>query len=364
MNELVACSSFILFIILINNNFSFSQTGRVITENRARNDTFSKKSQNVRIVFYNTENLYDPYNDSLKLDDEFTASGSKHWTYGRFREKLNHLAKLFLAIGEWQPPALIGLCEIENDYVLKRLIYDTPLNGRGYRFIHYDSPDPRGVDVALLYRPSAVRILASRPIRVSFPFDTAARTRDILYVRAVVFGSDTIHLFVNHWPSRRGGAAASAPRRNFVAALLRGCTDSILASHPRSAVIITGDLNDEPFNESIGTILKAKKDTAGLMPGDLVDLMAPQAGKSNSGTIRYQGRWSVFDQFIVSGNLMKKGASVKTSFEDAHIFSGNFLLQDDTKFMGSKLNRTYVGPRYAGGFSDHLPVFLDIWKGH
>ncbi|MCX6251703.1 MAG: hypothetical protein NTX61_13240 [Bacteroidetes bacterium] len=321
-----------------------------------------KSGQNVRVVFYNVENLYDPYNDSVKRDDDFTSTGGKRWTYSRFLAKLLHLSKLFISIGEGNPPAIIGMCEVENDYVLQKLIYATPLKNTRYKIIHYDSPDARGVDVAMLYRPDRFRVLASKPVKVRFPFDTNSATRDILYVRGLIFTQDTLHLFINHWPSRRGGYTESTPKRNFVAGLLKFTVDSILQKHTNANILIMGDFNDEPDNESISRILGARADTGDLRPMDLVNLMTFKLKEWNMGTIKYQGKWSIFDQIIISGNLLGKQNSIHSGINDAHIFKGNFLLEDDSRYLGSKLNRTYVGPNYHGGFSDHLPIYLDIWS--
>ena len=166
----------------------------VYTEKCAKSNPDNLKSQNVRIVFYNTENLYDPYDDTTKQDEDFTFKGKKRWTYSRFFVKLTHFAKIMLAIGEGDLPAIIGLCEIENRYVMNRIIFDSPLKKFRYRFIHYDSPDVRGIDVALLYRPEKLSVISSRAIRIRFPFDTSLRTRDILYVRGMLFGADTLHI--------------------------------------------------------------------------------------------------------------------------------------------------------------------------
>jgi hypothetical protein len=314
--------------------------------------------QNVRIMFYNVENLYDPYDDTTKLDDEFTSAGAKHWTYSRFREKINHLGKTILAAGEGDPPAIVGLCEVENRYVLNKLVYDSPVKNFRYRIIHHDSPDARGVDAAMLYRPDLFRPLCIRTEEVRFADDTAARTREILYVRGLMLGKDTVHLFVNHWPSRRGGEEESAPRRMVAARIVKQMTDSLFRINPQSAIIIMGDLNDEPSSESITKGLSARGDTTGMKENELVDLMFPRMKNWLEGTIRYRGRWSIFDQFIVSGGLLKGNGRITTSFADARIVTTPFLVEEDSRFLGNKLKRTYSGPRYLGGFSDHLPVIL------
>ena len=359
MKSCISLITFIFSLFCLGQNLTIRQTGGR-SEKCANQNTDGKKSQNVRIVFYNVENLYDPYDDTTKMDNEFTSSGAKHWSYSRFQTKLNHLSKTLLSIGGWEPPPIVGLCEVENRYVLNKLIYQTPLMKFKYRIIHHDSPDSRGIDVIMLYRPEKFTVLSSKYIEVHFPFDTVAQTRDILMVKGKVFLNDTIILFVNHWPSRRGGYSESQPRRIFVAGLLRSKIDSIFRIDKHPNIIIMGDFNDEPDKESLAKVLNAipfKKDEK---PDDLVNLMYSGEIRWNEGTIKYQGQWSIFDQFIVSGNLVSASDDTQTMLAEAHIFKGDFLTEKDDRNLGEKLKRTYAGPRYLGGFSDHLPIYLDL----
>lgn len=354
-------SSFILPLFCAGQNLTIRQTSR-LSEKYANQIHDVQKSQNVRIVFYNVENLYDPYDDTTTMDNEFTSSGAKHWSYSRFQAKLNHLSKTLLAIGKWEPPSIVGMCEVENRYVLNKLIYQTPLKKFSYRIIHHDSPDSRGIDVSLLYRPDKFTVLSSKYFEVHFPYDTGAQTREILMVKGKVFLNDTIIIFVNHWPSRRGGYLASEPRRIFVAGLLRSKIDSIIRSDKNPYIIIMGDFNDEPDKESLARILNAMPTGKDKKPSDLVNLMFSREIRWDEGTIKYQGQWSVFDQFIVSGNLVGISDDTITILAEAHIFREDFLTEKDDRNLGEKLKRTYVGPRYVGGFSDHLPIYLDLKK--
>ena len=339
-----------------------SQQLNQFPEKYANDNVIQKRRQNVRIVFYNVENLYDPYNDSLKMDDEFTPAGVRHWTWSRFREKLNHVAKTFLAMGKSEPPAIIGMCEVENKYVLNKLVHESPLQRFTYRIIHHESPDLRGVDVAMIYRPDKFSPVTWQAYPVRFPFDTVSQTREILMVKGILFETDTIYLFINHWPSRRGGYKESQPRRNYVASRVRSICDSLFQADQDSRIILMGDLNDEPDKESLVLYLNTKQDTINIKPTDLINLMFPKMRRWDEGTIKYQGQWSIFDQFIVSGNLITGSSGITTSFRDAQIFNSPVLTIEDGKNFGVRLNRTYTGPRYTGGFSDHLPIFLDLWK--
>ena len=209
------------------------------------------------IGFYNVENLFHPSDDSLKNDDAFTPTGLYHWTYGKYTRKINNIGKVLLALNGWEPPDIMGLAEVECAAVLKKLCYDSPLKGYGYRYVHHDSPDARGVDVALLYRTDRIAILRERAVPVVFPFDTACRNRDLLYVVARLPNGDSIHIVVNHWTSRYGGYAPTIPKRNHYARVVRAFADSILAREPTANILITGDFNDYPTDESITDVLRA-----------------------------------------------------------------------------------------------------------
>jgi hypothetical protein len=356
---LIFCLLFTGAVFHVSNNRTYSSTIHAL-KNHANPDSAKKICQNVRILFYNVENLYDPYDDSTTMDDEFTPTGRKHWTYGKFQAKLNHLARTLISVSRWDTLGLIGFCEIENRFVLNKLIYDTPIKPYGYRIIHRDSPDARGVDVAAIYQPKKLKLISFRYFPIRFPFDTTARTRDILYVKALLFGTDTIHLFVNHWPSRMGGQDESSPRRNFVACRLRTLMDSIRDRIPGCAVIAMGDLNDEPGDESIRRRLGAAvsyPDTSCYY-----NLMGMKNLPWTEGTIKYHGRWSIFDQFIVSRSMLDGTSALYTAPALAGVCKLPFLVKEDASYFGDQLSRTYIGPRYNGGFSDHLPVTVEIRK--
>ncbi len=343
-------TSLIFFLILIGFENLVSQKPNIATE----------PEKKMRIAFYNAENLFDIYNDSLTNDDEFTPEGMRHWDNYRFYAKINNLSKVIIGIGEWNLPAIVGLCEVENEFVLKKLIYSTPLSKFDYRFIHFESPDPRGIDVAMLYRKSEFKPLIYCPFRINFPVDTASSTRDILYVKGIIGDADTLHVFVNHWPSRYGGYLVSKPKRAYVAEVLKSKVDSILNSNNSANILIMGDFNDGPDDESLVNILKAKKDTLNFKSTDLINLIGLNEKKFKTGTNKYREQWSCIDQLIVSGNLLLPGNKIKIAGDGAHVYDASYLLEEDEQFLGVKMNRTYVGPVYHGGYSDHLPVYLDV----
>jgi len=329
-------------------------------EKHAKTDSIGNNCQNVRIVFYNTENLFDPYEDTAKQDHEFTAKGIRHWTYSRFQVKLCHLAKTLIASGTREPPEIIGLCEVENRYVLNKLVYETPLKKFPYRILHRESPDPRGMDVALLVRKDRTQVLDNKFLTVIFPFDTTLRTRDILYAKLLLNKADTLHLFVNHWPSRLGDYQETHKKRIYVASVLRKAVDSIVAADRHPCILIMGDFNDGPEDESLLRVLGARPRFDPADTNGLVNLMWNKMHHPDEGTLKYRGEWNILDQFIVSGWLITGRGHIHTTEKDAHIFRPGFLLEPDDKFFGSKPSGTYSGPKYIGGFSDHLPVWLDI----
>ncbi len=352
----------LLTVYSLFNSLVFSQNQDKGIESKDSNQDLLFQKE--RVMFYNVENLFDVFNDSLTNDDEFTPEGERHWNNTKFYKKLNNISKVIISIGEWNPPAIVGFSEVENRFVLNKLIYETPLKKFDYNIIHIGSPDRRGIDVAMLYRESRFDPIAYTPIRINFPDDSLYKTRDILYVKGILAQADTVHFFVNHWPSRYGGYEDSKPRRMFVASVLKHKVDSLcrILQHPN--IIIMGDFNDEPRDESIHSGLSALTDTAGMKPDDLVNLMAGFHKTHVIGTNKYKENWGVIDQFIVSGNLLNGKNNIHISTEGAKIYQESFLLEKDDMNLGLRPNRTYIGPVYHGGFSDHLPIYLDINISH
>jgi endonuclease/exonuclease/phosphatase family metal-dependent hydrolase len=312
----------------------------------------------MRFMFYNVENFFDTENNPSTNDNDFTPEGNMHWTRNRYISKRNRIFRVIAGVGEWEPPDMIGLCETENRKVLEDLLTNTPLSRYPYRIVHKESPDQRGIDVALLYRSDRLRCIREEFIRVRFP-DNRRRTRDIAYAVLLTDSNDTLHVFINHWPSRIGGQRQSDPARRLAATLLRNKVDSIFGACPWANIIIAGDLNDRPQDNSVHRHLNALMDTAQSKLQNLFNLSAYKEGEV-TGTSKYQGKWSVFDQIIVSGSLLRAGNRLQTSANNCHIFRAPYLLEPDARYMGFKPFRIYNGQKYNDGFSDHLPVFLDI----
>lgn len=317
-----------------------------------------RADKGIRIAFYNLENLFDIKDDSLTRDEEFTPEGAKRWNWFRYQDKVAKHAKTLTAVGGWEAPALIAVCEIENEYVLKSLTEFSLLKPYRYQIIHQDSPDLRGIDVGLLFRPDKFDVLHFEALPVVFEEADSRPTRDILYVMGSVLGQDSLHVFVNHWPSRYGGMMSSEPKRLQAARVLRQKVEEIFAQNPQANIVITGDFNDEPENKSLSQVLAAKHKEEELQAGELFNLMHEKVGRE--GSHKFAGEWGILDHFIVSSALMKGSANMQITQDRAQIFRAPWLLKPDTRDMGEHPFRTYQGPKYLGGYSDHLPIYLDL----
>jgi len=315
----------------------------------------AQKTYNV--VFYNVENLFDTRDDSLTADEEFTPLNEKHWTRERFDDKIKMIYKALISVGNGQFPDLIGLAEVENLWVLEQLISKTPLSKVPYGIIHKDSPDPRGIDVALIYRKDRVKPIDYEHIPVSGEGKYRFKSRDILHFTAEL-GTEQIHFFVNHWPSRSGGYIETREKRNITARILRKCIDSLMVKNPSPNIILMGDFNATPKEKCFTELLKALPYPGNNNPSGLINLSTLWT-KHAGGTIRSGGQWEVFDQMICSSNMVSNNA-LKIEIEQSGICNFEFLLEPDPTYLGQKPFRTYLGPKYHGGTSDHLPVKVCI----
>ncbi len=343
----------ISFIYIYTN--TFSQNFNNYTDNGFRK-TF-------RIMFYNAENFFDTKHDSSKNDYQFLPDGDKHWTLPRYQEKLTHISRVITAIGGWQPPEIIGLCEVENRNCVNDLVEHSDLKKLNYKIIHKESPDKRGIDVVFLYQDKKFTPVYHEFIRIDFP-NNSRKTRDIIYVKGYTDKHDTLNIFVNHWPSRWGGQLASEPKRIYVASVLRKKVDSLIAVEKNPNIIIMGDLNDMPFNISVTKVLKANSDIdkTTIYADSLYNLAGYFGKKIEYGSHKYHGEWGILDQIIVTGNLMLKTDKIYTTKNDYHIFNADFLTEKDEKYFGLQPYRTYIGFKYHGGYSDHFPVFIDLYE--
>lgn len=305
-------------------------------------------------VELNCENLFDTVHDSLKNDMEFLPESEYHWTRTRYWKKINHISQEIIALGELNVPQseenagrktvgnlpdFVALCEVENDSAMIALTKRSLLRKAGYEYVMTSSPDERGIDVALLYQPFSFRLLQYHSIRIQRLPDTKP-TRDILYAKGLLMSDDTLHIFVVHAPSRRGGEQASRPYRLQVAKQLAHSVDSLYALNDSAQILVTGDFND--YHDSPALRL--------LESHHLINISKDAKGRNGAkGTYRYHGEWRSLDQMLCSPALAIRHIACEVG-------DLPFLLEDDEKYGGKKPFRTYLGPRYLGGYSDHLPL--------
>ena len=313
------------------------------------------------VMSYNVENLFDCQDDSLKKDEEFLPNATRRWNYFKYKKKLDNIARVIVAVGGWTPPALVALCEVENDTVLTDLTRYSALRESGYRYLITSSPDERGINVALLYQRGMFKPLFQQNLYVEKAHKNNRPTRNILHVGGLLLNRDTLDVLVAHFPSRSGGAKLSAPYRKKAAERLKRTTDSLFQIRRHPQIIIMGDFNDYPHSPSVRVTLQAEAPPAQPEKQRLYHLLARKASaQKHRGTYKYQGAWQWLDHIIVSGTLLQPDAPLQTSERQANVFTAPFLLTDDIKFGGMQPFRTYYGMKYQGGFSDHLPVYTEF----
>lgn len=313
-----------------------------------------------RIMFYNVENLFDTVDQPGTADEEFTPDAEKEWNTRKLFDKLDKIARVIKDTGEDTWPALIGFCEVENRDVLELLLAATDMKEAGYEIIHKESPDYRGIDVALLYKRDIFELITYKLYQVWFPFNIDYSTREVLYVKGNLAGTGEIHLFVNHWPSRSGGEMETRPKRVFVAELIRTKVDSIFGLDPQARIILTGDFNDEPDDFSIISGLTGLHSFDKPKPGNLYALSRYLQLNSDIGSYKYKGNWNFLDQFVVSSSLLDTTQNLYCRPTDLEITERYYLFEEDKTYMGKKPFRTYLGNYFHGGYSDHLPVALKL----
>ncbi len=330
--------------------------------------SYSQEKKNYKVntvAFYNVENLFDFEDDPITFDDDRTPEGKDHWTEEIYNAKLVNTAKVIAEIGSdvtGTAPALIGLCETENRRVLEDLINQESLLKNDYGIVQYESPDRRGIDVALLYQKRLFVPTNTKayPLYIYDNNDNTKRvyTRDQLLVSGMLDG-EKIHVIVNHWPSRSGGEARSRYKRNKAGELNRHIIDSLFSEDPYAKVITMGDFNDDPTNESIKEHLNAKDKKEGM---ELKELYNPMESmhKKGLGTLAYRDGWNLFDQMIVSTELTKEDYSSYRLYK-AGIYNKTYLANPRGRYKGYPY-RSFTGGGFTGGYSDHFPVYLLLIK--
>jgi len=321
---------------------------------------FTQAQKTAVIGFYNVENLYDTEKDPIADDSEFLPTGAYQWTEERYNHKLKNLSIVISEMGkEHGGVVILGVCEVENERVMNDLVAQDLLKPLKYKVVHHDGPDYRGVDVAFIYQSERFEMLSYQPFELTIPDNPRFRTRDQLLLVGVLDNIDTLYLIANHWPSKRGGEARSAPLRMAAAKLTRSIVDSILNINPHAKIIIMGDFNDTPNAKSITHGLGAKGKISDVTP---IDVFNPswKMYKDGIGSYAFRDTWELIDQIMVSYALLRPKPNT-FGYVSAHVFSPNFLLTKAGSYRGYPF-RSYGGGNYQGGYSDHLPVYIILKK--
>ncbi|MGB0886877.1 MAG: endonuclease/exonuclease/phosphatase family protein [Vicingaceae bacterium] len=313
--------------------------------------------------FYNLENLFDTLVDpdpNKILQDDFTPKGKKGWSSERYHNKLANMSKVIAEIGTDVSPdglSILGVAEIENKSVLEDLAKTEKLKTRGYKVVHYDSPDRRGIDVGLLYNPKYFKVTSSKSFSLR-DIDTTFYTRDQLLVSGLLNGEE-VHVIVAHWPSRRGGEKRSKPRRASAAKLGRMIIDSLQANDPNAKIFYMGDLNDDPTDDSVKKHLKGNGKEEALSKKEMFNPWESYY-KKGIGTLAYRDVWNLFDQILVSPSLMGKDYSSFKLYK-SKIFNKTYLKNSGGRYKGYP-HRSFAGGAYVAGYSDHFPVYMFLIK--
>lgn len=314
------------------------------------------------VAFYNLENFFNPEDNPETNDEDFTPEGSHRYTEAVFAQKAKNMAEVIAQLGTDLSPegaALIGVCEVEDDRALKVLLNQTVLKQRHYRFVRIEGPDMRGINVALIYSPKYFKMISAKSMPINLKFAGGGLTRDVLLVEGVLQG-DTVFVLVNHWPSRSGGEARSAPKRVAAAEVNRQIVDKILASNSRAKIILMGDLNDDPVNESVAKVLGATNNKSNAINNNLLYNPWTTFYERGLGTLSHNDRWNLFDQIIISPAWFSN-TNGRWQYYQARVFDKDFLKNSFGKYRGYP-HRSYSGTKWINGYSDHFPTVIYLIK--
>lgn len=319
-------------------------------------DMDAQRKPVIAVGFYNLENYYDTINDPNVNDDEFTPDGANAYSPEVFRKKVENLIDVISMMGLDQTTdglAILGVAEIENEAVLKTLCNHPKIKPRNWKVVHFEGPDERGVDCGLLYNSNLFKVLSAKSLTV--PVELGDRpTRDVLYVYGKLAG-DPVHVFVNHWPSRRGGESATREKRKIAASVSKHVIDSLMKLDPLTKVIVMGDLNDDPINESITKVLATKWKMDDVEKGGLYNPWTAFY-KKGLGTMAYQDTWGLFDQIIISYGFIKR-SSPGLHYKEAEVFNKSFMIEKFGQYKGYP-KRSYSNGVWNDGYSDHYPTLI------
>lgn len=340
--DIIFTVSILFIMLLIISGRSFRTTGT---------------DKGLNIMFYNVENLFDTIDSPLE-DSDFLPSSDRKWNTYKYFSKIKNLAKIIVASGRWDAPDLVGLCEVENEIVLRDLVSLTLLKREDYNTLYAESADRRGIGVALIYKDK-LKLISSELFYPVFPNGDTIHTRSVL-LATMGCGKDTLNIMVSHWPSRRGGASLTDPLRESVASLIREIIDNVSAGKVGNKFIIMGDFNCNPDSYILSEILLVNKQVNNeLNTGSLISIQ-PANSRADIGTYKYQGRWNNFDQLLISSSLLQTESGLRYKASSLRVLDNDYILVEDKSYRGLKPKSTWSGPVYIGGYSDHLPIVFNL----
>ena len=314
------------------------------------------------VAFYNLENFFNPEDNPETNDEDFTPEGSHRYTEAVFAQKAKNMASVLAQLGTDLSPdgaALIGVCEVEDDRALKVLLNQTVLKQRNYRFVRIQGLDMRGINVALIYSPKYFKMISAKSIPINLQYAGGGLTRDVLLVEGVLQG-DTVFVLVNHWPSRSGGEARSAPKRAAAAEVNRQIVDKILTHNSQAKILLMGDLNDDPVSESVAKVLGATNNKSKAINQKLLYNPWTTFYERGLGTLSHNDRWNLFDQIIISPAWFSQNTG-RWQYYQARVFDKDFLKNSFGKYRGYP-HRSYSGNKWINGYSDHFPTLIYLIK--
>ena len=327
--------------------------------NSSKKSTGSNTKDVYTVAFYNVENLFD-YTDNPKgFDEDYLPDGKYKWTSEKLKIKLSNLAKVISGVGDSDGPEVLGLAEVENRDVLEMLVSQEGLANAGYQIVHFESPDPRGIDCALLYKKGEFELVSSEKLTVKLKDPEDPVTRDILYVKGTIRSEDTLHLLVNHWPSRRGGRKETEPKRLQAASVARKKVDNILAEDPLAKVVVMGDFNDDHFNTSLKERLDARTEPSSD-PATLFNPIGNLHDRDTCGTLMFRQKWNLFDMMMLSSGLVNSQNGLSYKMGSGNIYHPEWMQQPEGNYKDAPERSFLFGKFRPFGYSDHFPVYIHL----
>lgn len=324
------------------------------------NHTIAQKSKNSKlaVLFYNVENFFDIEDDPDVDDDKYLPDGDKRWTKKKYNKKIEDVVKVITSISPGTLPGIIGLCEVENKTILNDIVKSEELISADYNYIHENSPDDNGLDVALIYNPGYFGYISHKAIPLALDKFPEVKTRDILYVQGIVLKTDTLHIFINHWKSRSGKDDNKI--RKETADILENEIDELLDKNKKSKILVIGDFNDEPTDNSVFNDLNANNKRKNTSKKELYNLFYDLHNVDNKGTYSKKGKWYMFDQMMVSQELIDTKEGIYVKYDAGQIFQSKWLMEFNPKIDDFVPKKTYGGNTYFGGVSNHLPIYIKL----